>query len=129
MIVIDQVILDALEHYSFSSIRELVHLTCIPTITVYRHFTQSLGFVVKHLRWVPHTLTPTQKTERAILSIELLRQLRSIEHHSWQFIITINESLFYLSTNHEHPWLRVEEQHPERPRHTIQDPKMMVTIA
>jgi hypothetical protein len=68
-------------------------------------------------------------TERANLSIELLRQLRSIEHHSWQFIITLDASLFYLSTDNEQIWVRVEEQPSEIPRHTIQDPKMMVTIA
>jgi hypothetical protein len=34
-IVIDQAILDALEHYPFSSIRELARLTCIPTTTVH----------------------------------------------------------------------------------------------
>jgi hypothetical protein len=57
--------------------------------------------MVKHLRWVPHILTPPQKTEGAALLIELLRQLRSIEHHGWQFIITLDESWFYLSTDHE----------------------------
>jgi hypothetical protein len=77
-IVIDQAILDALDHCPFSSIRGLTRLTCIPTTTVHLHFTQSLGFVVKHLRWVPHTLTPIQKRERTTLSIELLRQLQSI---------------------------------------------------
>jgi hypothetical protein len=84
---------------------------------------------VKHPRWIPHTLTPTQKTERATLSIELLCQLRSIEHQSWQFMMTIDESWFYLSTNHEQTWLRLEERAPEKPRHTIQDPKIMVVIA
>jgi hypothetical protein len=79
-IVIDQANLDALEHYPFPSIRELARLTCIPTPTVHRHLTSSLGFAVKHLRWFPHTLTPTQHAERATLSIELLRQLRPIEH-------------------------------------------------
>jgi hypothetical protein len=108
-IVIDQVILDILEHYPFSSIWELARLTCIPTTTVHRHLTQSLGFVVKHLRWVPPTLTPAQKTERATFSIELLRQLRSIEHYGWQFIITLDASWFYLSTDHEQIWLRVKE--------------------
>jgi hypothetical protein len=66
-IFINQAILDALEHYPFSSIRELICFTCIPITTVHRHLTQSFGFVVKHLRWVPHTLTPTQKTELATL--------------------------------------------------------------
>jgi hypothetical protein len=110
MIVIDQAILDALEHYPFSSIQELARLTYIPTTTVDQHLTQSLGFVVKHLCWIPQTLTPTQKTERATLSIELLRQLRSIKHHGWQFVITLDESWFDLSTGHEQIWLRVEEQ-------------------
>jgi hypothetical protein len=49
-IVFDQAILDALEHYSFSSIRELARLTCIPTKAVHRHLTQSLRLVVRHLR-------------------------------------------------------------------------------
>jgi hypothetical protein len=53
---------------------------------------QSLGFMVEHRRLVPHALTHTQKTERATLSIELLRQPRSIEHRDWQFTITLDES-------------------------------------
>jgi hypothetical protein len=52
---------------------------------------------------------PPQKTEPATLSIELLRELRSIEHHGWQFIITFDKSWFYLSAEHEQIWLRVEE--------------------
>jgi hypothetical protein len=88
-IVIDQAILDALEQCSVSSLLGLARFTCIPTTTLHRHMTQSLGVVVKHLRWVPHTLTRTRKTERITLSIELLHQLRSIEHHGWQSIITL----------------------------------------
>jgi hypothetical protein len=72
---------------------------------------------------------PVQKTERATLSIELLCQLRSIEYHGWQFIITLDKSWFYLSTDHGRIWLRAKEQLLERPKYTIQDPKMMVTIA
>jgi hypothetical protein len=88
-----------------------------------------LGFVVKRLRWVPHTFTPTHKTEHATVSIEFLRQLRSIEHQSWPSLVTLDESWFYLSTDHEQIKLCAKEQPPERSRHTIQDPKIMVTIA
>jgi hypothetical protein len=84
---------------------------------------------MKNLRWVPHTLVPTQNTEPATLSVELLRQLWPIEHHCWQFISTLDKSWFYLSADHEQIWLRAEERPSERPRHTIQDPKMMMTIA
>jgi hypothetical protein len=61
--------------------------------------TQSLGFVVKHFRWVPHSLTATQQPEPVTFSIDLLHQPRSIEHHGWQFIITLDESWFYFSTD------------------------------
>jgi transposase len=84
--------------------------------------------VVKHLRWVPHTFTPTQKTERAIVSIYPLRQLRSIKHHGWPFTITFDKSWFHLSPDHKQIWLRVEEQPPEKPKHAFHDPKMMATI-
>jgi histone-lysine N-methyltransferase SETMAR len=85
--------------------------------------------VAKYFRWVPHTLTPTEKTERAIFLIELLHQLRSIKHSGWQFITTHHESRVHISTDHAQIWLRVEEAPLERPRYIIQDPKMMVTIA
>jgi hypothetical protein len=38
-------------------------------------------------------------------------------------------SWFYLATNHEQIWLRPGETPPERAKHTIQDQKIMVTIA
>jgi hypothetical protein len=93
---IDQAILDTLERQSFSYLREIV---------VHRHLTQSLGFPVKHLRWVPHTPKATQEAKCVTLSNRLLCQLRSIEHHGWQFIITFDELWFYFSPDHEHVWL------------------------
>jgi hypothetical protein len=70
--VIDHVILDALKTQPFSFIRELARLICIPTTTVHRHLTQLLGFVVKHLYWVPHILTDTEKARRPILSKRIM---------------------------------------------------------
>jgi hypothetical protein len=54
--VIDSAILDALEKQLFFSIRELAKLTCMGITTVHWQLTRSLGFVVKHLCWVPHNL-------------------------------------------------------------------------
>jgi hypothetical protein len=81
--VIDNTIMDALEEQPFSSIRELDQLTCIPRSTGHRHLTQSLGFVAKHLRWVPHSLTAAQKAQRVTLLNEPLSELHSIKHHGW----------------------------------------------
>jgi hypothetical protein len=78
--IIDDPILQVLDTQSFPSVRELVKLACIPTTTVYRHFTESLGFVRRHLRWVPHTLTDTQQARRVTLSNQLLLELLSIKY-------------------------------------------------
>jgi hypothetical protein len=32
-----------------------------------------------------------------------------IKHRGWQFILTLNESEFWIATNHDHIWLRPEE--------------------
>jgi hypothetical protein len=92
--VINNAILAALEKRRFSPIREPSQLTCIPRSTVHRHIAQSLGFVVKHLRWVPHSLTAAQRAQRITVSNGLLRELRSIKHHEYQFIIMLDESWF-----------------------------------
>jgi hypothetical protein len=127
--VIDEAILNALDKPPFSSVRELAQLTCIPRSTVHRHLTQSLGFVVKHLRWIPHNLTATPQVQRVTLANELLLELCLIKDRGWKFSITLDESWFYLVTDHEQIWLRPEETPPERAKHTIQDRKIMVTIA
>jgi hypothetical protein len=38
------------------------------------------------------SLAGTQKAEWVILSNKLLRQLRSVEHHEWEFIVTLDNS-------------------------------------
>jgi hypothetical protein len=53
----DQVILLAIADQPFASIRELSRLTHLPQTTVHRRLTQSLGFRVRHLRWVPFSVT------------------------------------------------------------------------
>jgi hypothetical protein len=76
----DDVILDALQQQPFSTIREFAKLTCIPRSPVHRHLTRTLGFVVKHPRWIPHNLTAAQKASRVILANQLFQDLCSIKH-------------------------------------------------
>jgi hypothetical protein len=71
----DQAILAALEDGPFASVRQLSRLAPLLSTTVYRRPTQSLGFMVHHLRWVPHALSDAQKGERVNLSRRLLRML------------------------------------------------------
>jgi hypothetical protein len=88
----DQVILAALEDGAFAQVRQLCRLTHLLSTTVYRHLTQSLGFVVRHLRWVPHALSDAQKGERVNLSRPRLRMLEVQRDRAWRDIVTVDES-------------------------------------
>jgi hypothetical protein len=65
---LDQAILAALEDNPFAPVRKLSRLTHLPSTTVYRRLTRSLGFVARHLPWVPHALSDPHKGERVNLS-------------------------------------------------------------
>jgi histone-lysine N-methyltransferase SETMAR len=95
---------------------------------VYRRLTESLGFRARHLRSIPHALSEEQITQRIELSRELLRILQVKRDRAWHDIITLDESWFYLSMDHELIWLRHGEKMPERERHTVQSKKFMLTI-
>jgi hypothetical protein len=70
---VDNAIRQALDQTAFASVRELAKATCISTATVWQCLTRSLGFVVKHLHWVPHSLAEAQWQIQIDRSIKLLR--------------------------------------------------------
>ena len=125
---VDEAILKALAESPFSSVRELSRLTCLPRSTVYRHRTDSLCFTVRSLRWVLHRLSDAQKAIRANLSRGLLRMLEVQQSRNWHDIVTLDESWFYISTDHERIWLTPGEPVPGRERHMIQSPKLTITV-
>jgi hypothetical protein len=50
------------------------------------------------------------------------------EQRSWHDIVILDESWFYLNTEHELRWIQPDEEIPERERRTIQSEKVMLTI-
>jgi hypothetical protein len=72
--------------------RQLSRLTHLPSTIVYRRLTQSLGFVVHHLRWVTHALLDAQNGERVNLSRQLLRMLEVQRDRAWHDIVILDES-------------------------------------
>jgi histone-lysine N-methyltransferase SETMAR len=50
------------------------------------------------------------------------------ERRSWHDIVTLDESWFYLHTDHELIWAQPDPKIPERERHTLQSQKVMLTI-
>jgi hypothetical protein len=110
-------------------VRRIARATHLPPTTVYRRLRDTLGFTVRHLRWVPHILSDQQKQRRVECSRELLTLLESQQRRDWQDIVTLDESWFYFTTDHEQIWLPSEGRVPERERKMIQSPKLMLTIA
>jgi hypothetical protein len=63
------------------------------------------------------------------LSRELLSMLYQEETRDWHNVITLDESWFYLCTDHELIWFAPGEMVQERERHMIQCRKSMTTVA
>jgi hypothetical protein len=124
----NEAILLALTEKPFASVGQLSRLTHLPRSTVYRWLTQSLRFHVRHLRCVPHRLTTAQESNR----VEFSRQLESMfeiqQVRYWHNIVTLDESWFYLSTDHEMISLQPDEKVPEIDPPAIQSRKLTLTI-
>jgi hypothetical protein len=101
----NQAILAALEDSLFASVRQLPRLTPLPSTTVYRRLTQSLGFggaspsmgATCFVRWA--------KGGESHLSRRLLRMPEVKRNRAWYDIVTFDEPWFYLSTDYEFAWL------------------------
>jgi hypothetical protein len=124
----DEAILLALAEQPFASVRQLARATHLSLGTVYWRLTHKLGFTVRHLRWVPHTLSAIDKQKREFSSGVLRGLLEVQRSRSWHDIVTLDEAWFYFKTDYETIWLPPGVAPPQRERHTIASKKMMITI-
>jgi hypothetical protein len=81
----DEAILRALEEFSFSSVQHLFCTMDLPKTTVYKRFSEKLGFMARHLRCVPQIKSDDQraiplKCSRFLLTI-LRRGNQSLARH------------------------------------------------
>jgi hypothetical protein len=118
----------ALAEFPFSSVRELSQRICPPRSFVHWHFTQLLRFMVRHLRWVPHFLTAEQKQIRVLMAIKLLQVFSVQSTHQWHGTVTLDQSWIYLFSEHDLMWTTPGEIVVDRERHTVQSPKVMLTV-
>ena len=54
-------ILKVLKDFPFASVQQIEKIIGIPKSTIYNLLTKSLGYVARHLKWVPHFLNKEQK--------------------------------------------------------------------
>ena len=123
-----EIIKKILEDFPFSSLREIAKESKIPKTTVYRILRKDLGYVLKHLKWIPHLLTSSQKVSRINLSKSLLPVLHRASKSHYQLFMTGDESWFYLNTDHETQWVPHSEKPSKRPKKMIGTKKYMLII-
>jgi hypothetical protein len=82
-----------------------------------------LGFVVKHLHWIPHSLTDAQRQNWIDQSKELFRLLEFAQANDWESLMILDKSWFYLGTIHEIVLLQAGQQPPDRVKHMIETVK------
>jgi hypothetical protein len=124
---IDVVIALALEEEPFHSVRSLATVIKSPPARVWRHL-RAAGYVLRHLRLVPHTLSISHKATRIGMAIELKNVIESVKYRVWRYLLTGDESWFYFSIDHDNIWLQDGVPIPTRPKKTISSPKRMLTV-
>jgi hypothetical protein len=129
---VNEAILLTLSDEPFSSVRQMADSPqdMHSKTALYRWLVDSLHFIVRHLHWIHHKLSDSEKASQVKSNrVELLIQLRnlqlSIRHQECGFILTLDESWFYLPTDHEMTWLPDGDEGPDREKHMIQSPKLM----
>ena len=122
------IIQKTLEDFPFSSLKQIAEETNIPKTTVYRIVRKELGYVLKHLKWIPHCLTSSQKLCRIRLSKNLFPVLQEADRTNYQLFMTGDESWFYLTTDHETQWLPLSKIPSKRAKKMIGSKKYMLTI-
>jgi hypothetical protein len=81
---IDLAIAEELDIFPFHSIRSLASTIKRPPTTVWIHL-YCMDFAIKHLRFVPHTLSSVQKNEQVQHSINFKKILKSMKHRGWRY--------------------------------------------
>lgn len=125
--LVDIKIIEELEITPFHSVRTLNQALKIPTTTIFYHL-RNMGYVIKHLKYVPHNLTQTHKNERVRISKLMLETLKQAKHQGWTFFLTGDESWFFLDSDYELQWVHEDEKPAERPKRLISAKKCMITI-
>jgi hypothetical protein len=73
-------------------------------------------------------LTAEQKQILVQIAIELLQAMSVQSTRQWHDIVTLDESWIYLFSEYDLMWTAPGEIVVDRPRHTVQSPKFMLTV-
>jgi hypothetical protein len=123
-----EAILGALEESPFSSLRQIAKRILIPMSTVQSHFVNSLGYRIRNIRWVLHSLSSNQKQARVEMNQDLLQILRRAKHHAWKYIVPLSEAWVYFFNNCGRIGLPRDELPASLPKQTSASQKLTISV-
>ena len=111
----------------FVSQKKLAKIFVVDHKTMHTILTEDLNLVRVNFKWIPHTLSESQRRERVALAHGLLGVLASDER-DWINIITGDETWVYLDNPREFMWQEAVLERPTKQRPTIGSKKVMFTV-
>ena len=112
----------------YISAHQISRNTCIPYTTVLHILVNDLNFKYRHLRWVPHFLTPEIKEKRVLQAKELLNALQTANRSHMSNIITGDESWFLYVNQPKARWVLAGDNPGDIVAESDYQKKTMVTI-
>jgi hypothetical protein len=100
----------------------------IPATTIRYDLVDRMGQKIKDYKRVPHRLSAVHKQTRVTISRSLLDLLHSLQHEGWKYVVTVDESWFYFSNQHEQISLPKDEDPPTNAQPMISSPKTMLSV-
>ena len=94
---------DTMEENTFISQKKLARALSVHPATIHRILVEDLNLIRVNYRWIPHTLSPTQKETRVTKAVGLLQELSECQR-SWCNVITGDETWVYLDNPREFIW-------------------------
>jgi histone-lysine N-methyltransferase SETMAR len=110
------------------SARQLAKSLGIAVSTVCHYLSNVLGLKLRHMRWVPHTLTVEQKAKRAQLAGSMLSELEMHRASNFHFIYTGDESWLFYHYDQQRMWVASWEDVEEIERPSNHQKKTMLTV-
>jgi hypothetical protein len=107
-------VFEAVSNHPYASLRSLAQLTNSTKDTVSRILHHCLGMKKYILRWVPHSLTDTQKSERIRIAQQMLQLLQQDEEYDFLHILTGDESWLLYEYSEQSMWAREKKFVPTR---------------
>jgi hypothetical protein len=94
----------------YSSCRDIAKSLHLSKDKVHRILTKYLKLKKRYLKWIPHSLTETQKKQRVEFAVQLLDVLKKDERNNFQHILTGDESWLYYSNPFLWKWGEKEDK-------------------